>query len=505
MLFNLREEKYHIFNNSNVNLAHEFENYIGYKVNILIDKEVSLVSSFILDSSNFYSGSEKYPEESINLQLEKGDYILFLKESNNDNNIIKSSKGAVNFENNFYTFKISRIKKFSIWLTNIDDYPFFSFDLYKIVSTYDYQDNNLVSSLLISYSVNSNLNLDTKFLYKFEYYSFSNEFENEEVKPKYPTGTYQLSINEIIKTNNKNIDQTIAEDIINYDLNNENKLNSLDNILIPAELNPINYYSMIGHYEIIVILDYNSDNIMVYQNSFLEAFLSLYIPESTYEIIENNDTYSLLKVNIYEFIAESYNNVEQIKNGLKNLASFLNKDFHQDEYGLYFWVNTFSIVSHTQIEKIKNFIKDQFYYLHLSIRGFFIDDLTVKYENEDDTLNTFTFESCSYQIHHTTDKINFNFNNISWVELPSPNQNSITNWYNESPNIENILKLSLSGSAIIRISKQKFKSLLNIDLSRLEENTNYSLTKEQFELLKLNKPIIYPFERLQNWLIIKNI
>ena len=161
------------------------------------------------------------------------------------------------------------------------------------------------------------------------------------------------------------------------------------------------------------------------------------------------------------------------------------------------------MVSHYQIEKIKNFIKDQFYYLTLTVKCFFIDDLTIKYENEDDTLNTYTFESCSYQVNNTTNKVNFNFNNITWIEI-SHDQNQITNWYN-MPGLENVLGLSLSGTAIVRISKQRFKSLTNIDLTKAEKNVNYNLTNNEFELLKLNKPIVYPFERLQNWLAIKNI
>ena len=508
MLFNLKQEKSLIFTNQSINLS--LGEFISNKVNILIEKEIELVSSFVLLSSNFYSGSLKNPDESYTLVLEKGEYILTTNDealifNNNKNTLLKSSKGIVTFdENNFYHFKIAKNKIFNIWFTS-QDIKSIKFNVYKIISTYDENDYNLISSFIIS-EVNVNLNLQTNYLYKFEFYQFNNTI-NEEIIKKYPSGTFQVSINEIINLDNKNIDKVILNDISKFDVTSDGKINSLSKIIIPQEVNPINYYSMVAHYEITVIIDYNTDNIMVYQNSFLESFLSLYIPDSTYEVIEHSDTYSLLKVKVYEFIAESYDNFNQIKNGLKNLAEFSDEDLHQDEYGLYYWINDFSIVSHNQIEKIKNFIKDQFYYLNLSIRGFVTDDLTIKYEKDDDLLNTFTFESCIYKVSKTTNKINFNYNHITWNELPSPKQNAVTNWYNESDseNATNILKLSLLGTAIIRISKQKFKAIFNIDLDEANKNTDYSLTQEQFELLKLNKPIIYPFERLQNWFAIKDI
>ena len=111
--------------------------------------------------------------------------------------------------------------------------------------------------------------------------------------------------------------------------------------------------------------------------------------------------------------------------------------------------------------------------------------------NNNEFLN-FTLNICTYSIID---------NNLIYNEENYINWTPTSNWENLN-NQENILKISLSGFGYSKISKERLKNLMNINI---ESNISGLLENNQFKLLNLNQPQIQPFERLQNILSIKNI
>lgn len=393
-MFNLIDYNYYT---SNIDLNHlpliyQYNNNILKKIDILIDKEIQLISEFNLTSSHNANKTEKYPNIAYKFDnLEKGEYILYSKIPI-ENNLLVSSKGNVVFNKNIFYFKISNIKKFFIWFYNNDNLNFthdtIILSLYKIKSTFDIDDNQLISSFIIPSSNLIISNLPSKFLFKFNVYEFNNELSGNQIIEKYPSGTFQISINEIIKSStNDDFYQSIINDIKYFDINdNVNntdnlkvnyKINSLNSILIQPDVNPFSYYLTIAHYELIAILDYNTDDIFVYQNSYLEAFLSLYIPNTTYDVLVENDEihpYAIFKIDKYQFLNECNHIINndfnsfcnEVKEKLHQIVSFNDNDFI-NKNDLYFYINNFSVINSIEIEKLKKDISNNFKYLTIYI------------------------------------------------------------------------------------------------------------------------------------------
>jgi len=349
--------------------------------------------------------------------------------------------------------------------------------------------NNEISSFIIS-DLNKQIILENSSQYIFNLYKFKHFNEDEiNIIKKYPEGTYNISINEII-------DKILLKfelnkyDLLNFDTKN-GKLNSLINIIIPDDVNPINFYFMIAHYKAIIFIDYITDNIFIFQNSILESFLSLHIPSTPPpKSIKTNENYDIFELDIYEFIDESYKNENNIKNNLKKLGQFNNNELNIDDYKLYYWIENFKVKI---TNKIKNFLDSIFKSLNISIIGYCIDDLdNQKFSN--DTLD-FILSSCIYS---------FNNNNIDYYKQNSIIWQQTSDWENLNNESINKLKISVSGNDVIRVSKQRFKKITGINLD-IESVISGELTSEQFKLLYLNQPQIYAFERLQNILSIRYI
>jgi hypothetical protein len=58
----------------------------------------------------------------------------------------------------------------------------------------------------------------------------------------------------------------------------------------------------------------------------------------------------------------------------------------------------------------------------------------------------------------------------------------------------------INGQGYIKITKQHFKNITGVNLDDIKYG---NLSDEQFRMLKLNDPLISPFNRFQYWINLK--
>jgi hypothetical protein len=515
---------------------YEFQNNILYKISYIKKYEGELINEFELNNSYFSDDSSKYPENALKIELKRGTYRLsiingglFNTETKELNNCIMSSKGILNFSklinlsddekniinqenlttilnnhfndlyvNNYFDFKISSASKFHIWVNNENVIGNLSFKIHKI----DKKENSNESTTLVFDSNTLPVcHFDINYMYDIYLYKFINE-DFIEPKIKYPSGTYQIILNdEIAETTN--IDDLIQlqsnnKKQFNFDLNG--KLLSLDNISIPNDVNPLNFYFMLGKCEIICYIDFISDTYHFYPISYAECFMNLFLPESKIEKIEESPYYVKFKITEYQHISYNFNNPDEIMNNFSKWLNINKSDIYYDEYKLYFYTKSYDLYNTYLSKIIPSYIDfdEYFTYIELNVSCKVYDDVSIKIEDEEYLLN---YEVTNY-------KEDENFNPISgalWKVIDEkPSNFNYINWTNpenwENTKRENILMSYINGKGYLKISKQRFKNLFNVDLDWIKSG---NFTDEDFKKLKLNNPIISPYERFQYWMNLK--
>ena len=506
----------------------EIEENIQYKLNVIKEKEIESSSLHLLSlEENVYKVSSlKHPNVALSIPLQQGTYKIILKSfgiynknTNNFNDCIKSSKGKVtvsdfdfiNENNKFdengninysnvknkniteFEFKISRNSQFSIWIESNDKNLLIGNFEFYIVKVNKENIKKTVNSFLFSKSSYNQLNIsfENNFIYLIEIYKLINDDTIFQPKPKYPEGTYQVVLNsQLISTINENlINSTKNADKSKYSLS-FGKLKNLNNILIPYNLNPINYYYMIGKIEFLLYFDFITDTYYFQPISFAECFMALYIPKSSCKLIEKNvdKTYSIFKITYFTLIYHNFNNEEQIKNNLKNWLQITDDKINVDEYKLYYWIDLQNLDYSTYYNIVNQItdIESYYVYINLSIIGKIYDDVSLPI-SEDDILYWDVIDIEFNVLPKKSDK----FNHINW--------NINGDWKNKD-NIQNLLYTEISGEGIIKITKQHFKNATNIDLDQYSSNQNNHLTKEQLIKLNINEPNLSPYNRFQYWL-----
>ena len=510
-----------------------FNDNILYKLEIKEKYETPLIGSYTINSDQYTEEDGKYPELALKLDLKKGTYrisyengCLLNKNTNKINDCIKTSKGDLIFNeinlskdeidsitsdnyndvislhknelvNNFIDIKIASASKFHIWVNSNNIIGELKIKINKI----EVKENNLnnVEKIFDSTSI-PYLNLKENVMYGFSLYELK-ESELTKPTPKYPVGTYQIVLNDELEIGKNNLDLigTSSADRKKFRfIDNGKKLASFYNINIPKDLDPLQHYFMLGKIELIGYFDFNNDKFYIYPNSYVECFMNLFLPKSEMTIIESNNEYLKFSIIEYKHIAYDFKKQDEILKYLNKWTGIDSKDIKIDKYGIYYYGYTYNLSDSFLSNIISNHIDidSYFTYLKLDITCKVFDDISLKIEDEDTLLD---YEVLPYQIKddkkigglwEVVEEIPKEFNYISW--------NQPTDW--ENTNQENILMSYINGQGYIKITKQHFKNITGINLDDIKYG---NLSDEQFKMLKLNDPLISPFNRFQYWINLK--
>lgn len=514
---------------------YNFKNDTLYKLSYVKKFDTEFINNFELTTEYFSLDDTKYPDNALKIDLKRGTYRisyisggLFNTETKELNNCIMSSKGKIEFSNNFelsdddknnissenfneifenysnknfdnyFDFKITSASKFHIWINSENIIGNILFKINKIdkkeINENEFEqlfDSSDVPSLYISNNSIYNVAIDEL-------------LEDEITKPKYkyPTGTYQVILSNNVKKDG-DIDSLIQiQSSIKktYKFDQNNKLTSLDKIDIPYDVNPLNFYFMLGKIELIVFIDFINDKYYYYPNSYAECFMNLYLPDTKFEKIEETTNYVKFKLTEFKHISYNFNDKSEIINNFSKWLNINEDEIYHDEYELYYYVKSHRLDSTYFSELIPKYINfDEFFtYIKLNISCKAYDDVSVKVDNEDILLD---YEIVQYQ----EDENNVPISGGLWeVVNEKPNEFNYITWTHPTKwintNNENVLMGYINGTGYIKISKNRFKNLFNVDLNYI---TYGNFTTEQFKSLKLNDPIISPYERFQYWMNLK--
>jgi hypothetical protein len=226
--------------------------------------------------------------------------------------------------------------------------------------------------------------------------------------------------------------------------------------------------------------------------------MNLFLPKSEMTIIESNNEYLKFSIIEYKHVSYDFKKQDEILNYLNKWTGIDSKDIKIDKYGIYYYGYTYNLKDSFLSNIISNHINidSYFTYLKLDITCKVFDDISLKIEDEDTLLD---YEVLPYQIKddkkigglwEVVEEIPKEFNYISW--------NQPSDW--ENTNQENILMSYINGQGYIKITKQHFKNITGVNLDDIKYG---NLSDEQFRMLKLNDPLISPFNRFQYWINLK--
>lgn len=495
---------------------------VVYKIDIIKDKKIEVVKTIKLSKEicgiKSNEGSN-FPEKGILLELPHGDYKIIKKRGaiingTNINDSIFSSKGRVILDSeqinngeifiknfNQFKFSVSKDDKFCIWIEN-ENLESLSgeveLDIIKISrSTYNSIDKLVDSKLFTKSSIDlTELTFEKDFDNLIEFYKLE---ENEILSPvfKYPEGTYNITLNTKLDES-AYLDK--LENIKDQDQHSFNlsfgKLISLHNINIPSNVDPINYYVMVGKLEYLIYINFLTDTLYFQPCTVAECFMALHVPQSKCETVAGggeNDTYVTFKVTSYQLISNNYKNIDEIITNMGKWVELPAEKINKDEHELFYWAN----IENNDIEffyrDAKRFIniENYFVYLKIDINGKIYDNVTFPINNEinHNFLNDFTglgflIEECNYKKVNSSDEIN----HVNWQHD--------TKWSNYL-NRKNILMSNISGTGIFKISYKRFKNITNIDLHGSDNGT---ITSDQIFKIGINEPDVKPYNRFQYWL-----
>ena len=383
--------------------------------------------------------------------------------------------------------------QFSIWIeSNNKNLLIGNFEFYIIKIDENEIEKN-ISSFLFSKNTYNQLmiSFENNFIYTLEIYKLINDNVIFTPKYKYPEGSYSVVLNtELVASTNENLLNSIKNSDKNKYSFSFGKLKNLNNVAIPYNLNPINYYYMIGKVEFLLYFDFITDTYYFQPISFAECFMALYVPKSICTMIEENreKTYAIFKITYYTLIYHEFNNEYEIRNNLRRWLSISNDRINTDPYNLYYWIDiqdcdsSFFYNITNQLTEIEKF----YTYISLSIDGKIYDDVS-QIITENDKLEWSVTDSTFAVLTEKPNKAN----NINW---------NVKNEWKNKDNIQNLLYADISGEGIIKITKQHFKNATNIDLDQFSSNQSNHLTKNQLIKLNINEPQISPYNRFQYWL-----
>lgn len=472
-----------------------FDNKYQYKILINKIKKIKLIDTIKLSSINSLNNKV------LLKNLKSGTYKLIYKNgiiynlnSKCINKDIKSSSGDVktslfNINKNIDDVTlINHINNNNYNDFNLSQYQDFEFKIHKGEIFSLYIDENCIGNIefyLVKNATKIKNDEDEVFLinnenkssiyfylekntnYIFEIYKNVSAI-NLNPKFKYPDGTYELSINDTISTskNGETLINNAKNDKQKFSILN-NKLINLNNVVIPNSVNPINYYLMIGKYEAIIYLDLILDECYIYPCSPIECFMSLYIPDNKFEKIDSNKNFIIYKITIFKYISNDCLNKRNIINALKTWLNVNESDINEDEYELFYWVNinlfNKNFIFNEMNDIINKNIEPYYYYVSL--------DLTYNaiYNIDTNTLSI-KLKNCVFNI------------------LEEPND-CITIWNQQSDwssteKLNNVISY-INGNAIIKITKERFKYITNMNLDQIA--TGF-LTNENVKELNIKEP-----------------
>lgn len=496
-----------------------FSNLFKYKVDIIKNKSIELIGTYKINVTNNLTNEQSiYPEKGLLIELHSGTYKLIYKSghiinlnTNEINSSITSSKGNIildtifkNNDNyilsnyNQFQFKISKNEKFSIWINGDESSNLIGeieFDIVKISNSKLNMINQKIDSSIFDLNTISmaSFKLDKNYDYLFEIYQFKDEVFTTPIF-KYPSGTYEITLNSKVysSSNNTELENLILTDKSKFNIIG-GKISNFNNIKIPSNVNPINYYYMIGKIEYLVYLNFINDSYYFEPCATAECFMALYIPESKCQIIEETQNYITFKVTSYQLIHSSFTDKNSIINNFASWLKISNNDVNSEQYELFYWANIENHDSMFFYNDLKKYIEieNYFSYVKFYIEGYIYDNVSLPITNElnenffnDMTGLGFDYSSCRYEVVEKVDNVNF----IDW--------NDQINWSNYN-NLQNILKAPINGEGIFKISKQRFKNITNIDLNEFSNGILNIIFLDKFGI---NKPDVSPFNRFQYWL-----
>ena len=307
--------------------------------------------------------------------------------------------------------------------------------------------------------------------------------EDEPPTPKYPSGTYQITLNqEVGRNKNESVLQEISVQKKAELRFSNDKLISLNGIEIPPDVDPLNRYVMLGKIELDLYLDFNSDKYYLYPTSYAECFMNLFVPKMKVEEIEDTNDHALYHITDYELIEFDYRDCNKIKNAIKRWINCNDRDI-RNKHEVYFYVDTFNLYS-WYYAKFRDIIEKHFIYVKIDADVYGEDNVNSPISNNNDNVESFTIQTCTWQKWTRTNK----FNHIDW---------NVDEWESAGTEDNNDIMINATGSGVIRVSKKHFEQVIGGDINEIEE---HDLDKTQLEDLHVNMPIIPKYNRFQYWL-----
>ena len=468
--------KLNIFSNNKkilINDLFNFDNNKFYQINVFNSFDIKDETKYKLTSNHFYNGEENIPENALAISLNRGKYILI-----SDNiNFIKISKTNSTKYNNFIEFKISSNDNLYVWQTENDKIEF------SIIKVNQNKKNELINTIYFK-------NTSESFIYtKVKYFTVSiNEIIQtnlNQINEKYPHGSYNIIFHEKISnfSNENDMNNIKKNDLNKFDIENNN-LVSLKNINIPNDVNPINYYCLIGKIDVLLYIDFNNDNFYLIPNGYAEAYVNLFVPNRLVETLEQTNEYTVIHITDFQLLSTTFmnheSNIQTIKKWLKCIDEVIH---HKNE--LYYYIDVVNL-ENIFYERFKDIIYSNYIFIELyDIQAKAIDDVSKKIESKDILLD-YEIIKCKWRyLNKTYNKWNY----VDWIYN--------TEWFNINENKPNLIYNIANGIGVVRISKQHFMNLTNsIDIN---ENIEGELSNTQFNELGLNKPEMNAFERFQYW------
>jgi len=490
----------------------------AYEVGALQEVE----GEFIVDSSMFSVGGTKYPENALTVDLKKGEYViaylsggLVSKSTGKVNSCIRCSAldrldfGDFTVESqddiltlsqesylrvladagyscvNSNVVKVTGKSKLHLWIDDETAVGAVSLKIFK-VGTGKYEEK-LRHSMIFTRSDQFSFTLPIGFKYQLVV-SEIKEDKFKVPKFKYPVGTYQLTTYEKVgeMDGSKSIQELAEEDRRKLSLA-DGRLTSLENARIPAEVNPLNYYVMIGRVDLMIYIDFNNDEFYIRPSSYAEVFMNLFVPDREVTEVEITADYAIYNVVDYILISYDFRDKQSIMRSIKNWVSCIDSDIHADEYDLFYFISNFTLYD-WYYARFKDIIDQHFTYIKLyPVTAVAYDNVETLQSSPDSTLD-FTIVECGWS---KLSSFNSPYCNVvDW--------NYTDNWQNTS--VANEVKINVIGTAVLKISKKHFKNITGVSI---DEATQGSFTDAQFRKFGLNYPVINPYNRLQYWLGIK--
>lgn len=497
----------------------EIEREAFYKIESMKSVKMTSIGEYSLDSSN-YSIGESYPENAVAVALKKGEYVILYSKgglvSTNTgrlNDCIKSSasdevkfdalqlsteelsdlddtkvdaliKSKNYFSVSYCRFKTNGKEKLHLW---VDDETVIGKLFVSIYKLTDVKNHELKSKLVTS-GDSIRFMLDAGYGYDV---SVSKLDGSNHLKPtpKYPVGTYQLKIFDKVgeESDILSFSQIMDRDKAKLDLHN-GKVNSLKNISVPDDANPMKSYVMIGKMTLMLLIDYSNDKFYLYPVSCAECFMNLFVPDQKFVEIEKTDDHVLFAVTDYVIVAYDWTDRAEIIRSIKKWLDVSDAEIHEDAYGLYFYIDNFNLYS-WYYSKFTSFVNSNFAYVKVKVTAVAFDKIDERAAEHDPI--QFLVTSGTWEV---SSPVLTNFNEVKW--------SIVNDW--ETTDAPNEAKAELSGTVILRISKERFDKIFGVDFDEVDSG---EVTDEQFKLLSLNAPgendEISLHKRFQYWMGIK--